>query len=282
MSLPLLISVAPNGARRTRSDHPALPLTPAQLGEDAQACESAGARLYHLHVRDETGKHTLSPYAFHAAIDSIEARVGDRLIIQMTTESGGQYDREQQMAIVRQVRPQAASFALREFISLDDPDPAVRRFFDWVAEAEMLTQVILYKPEEAQRLRVLIERGGFSCCKLSVLFVLGRWADGPPSGPAALDHFRGAWNDIIPWSVCAFGPSEIQVAAAAIDSGGHVRVGFENNCRRLDDSLLAGNAEQVAAVAALAHAAGRALIDVPGARRLHRCNDAPTSRISCA
>ena len=64
------------------------------------------------------------------------------------------------------------------------------------------------------------------------------------------------------WTVCAFGAGELAIAAAAIGLGGHIRVGFENNLQRPDGSILSGNAEQVAAVAALARTLGRPLTTV--------------------
>ncbi|MFQ5760733.1 MAG: 3-keto-5-aminohexanoate cleavage protein [Acidiferrobacterales bacterium] len=53
---PLILAVAPNGAHRTRHDHPALPITPAEIARAAaESCE-AGASMIHLHVRDTAGR----------------------------------------------------------------------------------------------------------------------------------------------------------------------------------------------------------------------------------
>ncbi|MCP4385476.1 MAG: 3-keto-5-aminohexanoate cleavage protein, partial [Hyphomicrobiales bacterium] len=35
---PVLLAVAPNGARLRRTDHPALPMTPDELARTASAC----------------------------------------------------------------------------------------------------------------------------------------------------------------------------------------------------------------------------------------------------
>ncbi|HAO88477.1 MAG TPA: class III aminotransferase, partial [Gammaproteobacteria bacterium] len=42
MTRPVLITVAPNGARKLKQDHPQLPLTAYELGETAAACSAAG------------------------------------------------------------------------------------------------------------------------------------------------------------------------------------------------------------------------------------------------
>ena len=56
--LPKLM-VAPNGARRIKKDHPAVPLTINETVETAKACYKEGAEAIHLHVRDENGQKML-------------------------------------------------------------------------------------------------------------------------------------------------------------------------------------------------------------------------------
>ena len=68
MSTPFVVMCAPNGARRTKDDHPALPLTPAEIAAEAERCADAGAALLHLHVRDTAGRHSLSPELYREAI----------------------------------------------------------------------------------------------------------------------------------------------------------------------------------------------------------------------
>ena len=266
---PLLVSVAPNGARRSRRDHPAIPLDADALALEAARCADAGARLFHLHVRTPDGAHSLAPELYREAIAAIRAAVGDRLIVQATTESCGMYDLAEQIAVVEALRPEAASLALREFL----PDPAGERrfaeFIGWVEQAGILAQYILYSPAEALQLADLVDRGLVPGAP-AVLFVLGRYADATAAAPTDLLAFVAAWGARGPWSVCAFGPAELRVAAAAIALGGHVRVGFENNLLRVDGTPLSGNAEQVANVAELARSTGRDLMTVDEARQLGR------------
>ena len=53
------IAVAPNGGRRGKKDHPALPIGPEELASTAAACLEAGAAMIHAHVRDRDGGHLL-------------------------------------------------------------------------------------------------------------------------------------------------------------------------------------------------------------------------------
>ncbi len=257
MEGPLTISVAPNGARRSKADHPAIPLSPAEIAVAAEQCADAGAALLHLHVRDGEGRHSLSPDRYRAAIDAIEDRIGERLVLQITTESCGIFDVATQMAAVLEVKPAAASFAVREFIADSKDEPQARDFFAAVRDLGTTPQFILYEPAEIERLRELIAAGVIPFPAPAVLFVLGRYTTGPSSNPLSLIPFLTRWGDREPWTICSFGPSELRVAAAAVALGGHVRVGFENNLQRPDGSFLVSNAEQVANVAAVARSIGR-------------------------
>lgn len=85
------IAVAPNGGRRTKADHPNIPLTPAELARTAAECLEVGASMIHIHVRRPDGRHLLDVDAYRQAIDTIRAEVGDKLVIQITTEALGIY-----------------------------------------------------------------------------------------------------------------------------------------------------------------------------------------------
>jgi uncharacterized protein (DUF849 family) len=55
----MLIKACLNGARAP-GEHPALPLTPAQLAADGAAAVAAGAQALHIHPRDAAGRETLA------------------------------------------------------------------------------------------------------------------------------------------------------------------------------------------------------------------------------
>jgi len=61
-----------NGGR-TREQHPAVPLTPAELAADAVAARHAGAFAVHVHPRDANGRQTLEAAHCDAAVTAIRA-----------------------------------------------------------------------------------------------------------------------------------------------------------------------------------------------------------------
>ena len=83
---------APNGARRQKTDHPELPITPDDMALCAEHIVEGGASILHMHVRDDEGQHSLDVERYRASIDTIHANIGQDLIIQVTTEAVGQYN----------------------------------------------------------------------------------------------------------------------------------------------------------------------------------------------
>ncbi len=248
---PIAIAVAPNGARKTHADHPALPITPDELAACARQCVDAGAAMLHLHVRRPDGTHSLEPEDYRPAIAAVQRAVGDALVIQITTEAVGIYTPEQQMASVRALQPEAISAALRELAPDAAHEAEAARFFGELAAARTAIQYILYSADDVVRYRDLRARGVLPDTPHWVLFVLGRYSAGQRSDPSDLLPFLQAWaegGDItanVPWAMCAFGPREAECALSAALLGGHARLGFENNMALPDGSTAPDNAALV-------------------------------------
>jgi 3-keto-5-aminohexanoate cleavage enzyme len=250
IAAPVAIAVAPNGGRRTKADHPALPVTPAELAATAAVCLEAGASMIHAHVRDRDGGHLLDADAYRAAIAAIRAAVGDGMVIQITSEALGIYSPAEQMEVVRQVRPEAVSLALRELLPDESHEPGFTEFLGWLRLGKIVPQIILYTPEEAVKLAGLKARGLIPFDDVPVLYVLGRYSAGQKSSPGDLLPFLAPGMPRFGhWSVCAFGARETACVTAGALLGGHVRVGFENNLFLPDGARARDNAELVAAAA---------------------------------
>jgi uncharacterized protein (DUF849 family) len=268
MARDVMIMVAPNGARRGKADHPAIPLTPAEIVTAAVDSAAAGAAAIHLHVRDRDGNHSLDPDLYRATLTPLRQALPE-LVIQVTTEAVGRYSPAEQMATVRALRPKAVSIALRELVPDAASEADAAAFFAWVTASGVAPQFILYTPEEVTRCLDLVRRGVIPFAEPFLLFVLGRYSVGQQSEPADLSPFAAALgNHRFPWAVCAFGRQEAACAVAAARLGGHVRVGFENNLHLPDGTLAPDNAALVAAVADQIRGEGCGIMDPRGARRM--------------
>lgn len=243
--MPVMIAVAPNGARKSRAEHARLPITPAELAQCAADCIAAGASMLHLHVRDAAGRHSLAPADYRPAIAAIRARVGDELVLQLTTESGGRYGAREQMASADALAPEALSIAIRELFG----DPALHAevvaFLGRLAARGTAVQYIVYSVDELAHLVRLHADAAIPQACPQVLFVLGAYAERRAGRPAELLPLLAGLPAGWPWSVCAFGASELQCVVAAALLGGHARVGFENNLQLPSGAPAQDNAELI-------------------------------------
>jgi len=256
-----LIMVAPNGARRGKADHPDLPMTAPELARTAARCREAGAAAIHLHVRDSAGVHSLDAGLYREVIEAVDAATGGDMVVQITTEAVGRYRPGEQMALVKALRPGFVSMAVRELIAGAEGEPEAARFFAWMRRECLVPQFILYDAADVHRLDDLIRRGVIPAANPFVLYVLGRYSSDQTSEPADLDPFlEAAGTQSWPWMVCAFGPRETACMARGFESGGHGRVGFENNLYRPDGTLAPDNAALVTAAADAAQARGHTLM----------------------
>jgi len=266
---PALIMVAPNGARKTPADHPALPVGPEAIARTAALCAEAGASIIHLHVRDGSMAHSLDPALYRDAIEAVRRETGPDFIIQITTEAVGRYGPDEQMASVRAVRPEAASLAVRELCPDADSEPAFADFCEWMAHEKVMPQFILYDASDVRRLADLRRRGLIAVDRPFVLYVLGRYAADQQSSPRDMIPFiEAAGDDKWIWAVCAFGRREGACAAAALALDGHVRVGFENNMLLADGRTAPDNAALVAQAVRAADLIGRPVATSRSARHL--------------
>ncbi|SEL31264.1 3-keto-5-aminohexanoate cleavage protein [Pacificibacter marinus] len=243
------VMVAPNGARKTKADHPALPLSLDEILTTASACHAAGADGLHLHVRDAAGKHSLDVGLYREALQALNHTVPD-MTLQITTEAVGLYTPAQQRDVVEQLKPDAVSISVAELCAEDDM-AITSAFYAFCADQNIAVQHILYGETDLQLMNSLFAQGTLDPAHLQLLFVLGRYTTGQQSSAQDLNPFV-TWKDqycpAADWGVCAFGQNETLCLQAAHQLGGKIRVGFENSFQNADGSIAKTNAERVAEV----------------------------------
>jgi len=151
------------------------------------------------------------------------------MIIQITTESIGQYTSDQQMQVVRQVKPEAVSIALRELCPSRDEESRASEFFRWMLRESISPQFILYNSADTERFNYLRQIGVIPGDDVAVLLVFGAYNQNNQTNPDDILPMKDALSKHVTWAACAFGGRELECVLRAAQLGGHVRVGFENN-----------------------------------------------------
>ena len=224
----VIIMVAPNGARKTRSDHSSLPVSIEDTVSEAALCRAAGASALHAHVRGANDEHVLDAGLYRELIAEMTQRVPG-MLVQITSEAVGIYSPRQQVDCIEAVKPEMVSMCLREISSgFERPDFA-RQFFEWCDDHRVHVQHIVFSTAEFRHFLEYRDQGVIPAGHRCVLFVLGRYNVNFQSEPADLGPFLQHDLSGLDWFTCAFGQREQECVMAAIEAGGNARVGFENN-----------------------------------------------------
>lgn len=246
-----MIMVAPNGARKTTQDHPAVPVTDSDLVETAAQCFDAGAQALHAHIRTTDQIHLLDVGRYESLIDSINKRL-PKLEVQVTSEAAGIYESDAQIDLLSRMKAPWVSVAIREILRAQEPQ-TLQPFFKQLLNKSRV-QFILYDADDFQTLASLVEQEIIQTNTLEVLYVLGRYSANQESTPDQLDPFL-EFRDRAPTHVkpvremiCAFGRGQIPCLLRAASEGMDLRVGFENGVWLPDGEIAKDNATLVRAL----------------------------------
>jgi uncharacterized protein (DUF849 family) len=227
-----------NGGR-TRAEHPAVPLTPAELAAGAVAVRRAGAFAVHVHPRDASGSQTLRAAACDVAVAAIR-KAAPGLPIGLSTSETIDRDPFARAAAVRTWRqpPDFVSVNLSELGWAGIVRAAVHAGIG--VEAGLATpadaEEFVRSPFVHQVVRALVEvEGGVEDAREVAALI--------PAGVPQLWH--------------GYGESTWEVLAAAVADGVDVRVGLEDVLVLPDGRVASDNGELVAAAVALAADAAR-------------------------
>ena len=251
----------------TREQQPNLPVTPEDVGRDAERCAGAGASIYHLHVRDRSGAPTMDVAAFAAAKEEIQKRTD--LIVQFTS-GGAVTDPPDARLAPLDLRPEMASLTTGTVNFGDEvffnDIPLVRRLYDKMRSLGILPEFEIFEPGMIATAGRLYEEAGAGHHR-HYDFVLGV-PGAMPAWDDSVEFLARHVPDDATWSATGIGRSHIPVSKAAIAHGGHVRTGFED-VRYLAPGVPAeSNAQLIERVADMARAAGRPVATPAETRQL--------------
>lgn len=264
---PLIITVAAVGAELTREQQPGLPVTPEEVARDAEECASAGASIYHLHVRDDSGAPTMDVERFRAVSAAIKERTD--LIVQFTS-GGAASDPEESRIAPLELRPEMATLTTGTVNFGDEifvnPRPLVERFYLQMRKLGVLPEFEIFEPGMIANALAVHERHGDDH-HLHFDFVLGV-PGAMPAWPDSLTFLAGHLPAGATWSATGIGKSHLPIAKETIAMGGHVRTGFEDVRYMGAGELAASNAQLIERVAQMAAASGRPVASPEEARRV--------------
>lgn len=232
-----------NGAR-TRAEHPAVPLTAAELARSAAAAVAAGAFALHMHPRDAGGAQTLLATWCGAAVAAVRAAVPG-IPVGLSTAEWIEPDLERRLALI------GGWEELPDFCSVNLAEAGCERVMERLWSMGIGVEAGLRSVEDAQLLAAL----GVAARCVRVLVEVDSAGLAPPAAARVATEIDAALDAA---GVTAerlhhgFGPATWAVVGQGLERGRDVRVGLEDVLTLPDGSVAPGNAELVAAAVALA------------------------------
>ena len=226
----LLITVAPTGAETTKEDCPQLPTTLDELVDTARRCESAGAAMIHVHIRDAEHRPTLDQQRLKDTVAAL--RESTDLVVQLST-GGSVHDPLDDRLEVLDARPDSCSLTMGTTNFGDDvflnPWPFVCDLYQLSQEREVVPEFELFDLGQATALHRLLATYGLPYGgKVHVDLVMGVPGGMPGTADALVAAVAALPEETTSWSATGIGRSTLAVALAALSKGGHLRVGMED------------------------------------------------------
>jgi len=267
---PVIITVAITGAVPRKKDCPGLRVTPTEQIEETHKAYEAGASLVHIHVRNPDETPSSDPDLFAQVQEGVQKHCPD-MIIQFSTGGRGRDQSARGSMLFH--RPDMASLATG---STNFPVGIYENPTDFVEglASEMLKYEI--KPEvEIFDLAMLynaanLVKKGLLLPPPHVQFVMGV-PNAMPVRRSILEFLIKELKDVMPnatWTAAGIGKNQLVVNEWALELGGHVRTGLEDNIRFDETRLAKDNAELVGRLAKMARDRGRPVATGAQARQL--------------
>jgi len=269
-----IVTCAVTGAIHVPTMSPHLPVTPQEITDEAVAAAEAGASIVHVHVRDpETGEPVSDVDLFREVAEGVADRCD--AIVQPTTGGGPNMTVEERVQVVPELEPEMAScnmgsinFGLYPILDAYDEFE-----HDWEPEFLEGTRDHIFPNtfESLETIIPLFEEHGtepeLECYDVGHLYNARHFVDrGILEPPLHLQFVMGIhggigadsenlnhmirtadrlFGDDCSFSVIGAGRMQFPLGSQAVSTGGHARVGLEDNLYLRKGELAESNADLV-------------------------------------
>jgi uncharacterized protein (DUF849 family) len=258
----LIINFTPTGMVPTKAMTSLVPISVEEIVEDVLDCARLGVSIVHIHARDDQGMPTPDPEIFSEIIRGIRRERQD-LILCVTTSGRTHPQLEDRAAVLDlggETKPDMASLTLGSMnfartASVNSPE-VIQALAQRMSERGIRPELEVFEAGMINYGKYLMHKGLLQSPGYFNL-LLGNIATAQADEPT-LDLMLGALPAGATWALAGIGDCQLQVHRWAMERGGHVRVGLEDNIY-FDEkrTKLASNHMQVQRIVDLADEVGR-------------------------
>ncbi len=269
----LIISAALCGAGTTKEQNPHVPVTPAEIAQDAVVCAKAGAAIIHIHVRDENEKNTMITDVFVDVVGKVrQALAAEKIdaVLNLTT-SGSAFPEDMRMAHLPILMPEMCSYDpgsmnwANSYVFLNSP-AFLEKLGAKCQELKIKPELEIFDAGMIGNVEHYLNKGILKppCHYQFVLGVSG----GMPGNIESLAYLLPKLPQGSTWSLTGIGKSHVPMMLAGLAAGcDGLRVGLEDNIF-LDKGVLATNAQLVARAVEYGKMVGRKIATAEETRQI--------------
>jgi len=263
----LIIQLAPTGIIPTKEIAPSVPVTPAEIIKATYEAYRMGVSSVHIHARDEEGKATHRRDIYEQIISGIRKTCPDIIICASTSGRIPQGNRDD----VLDCAPDMASLTpgsvtSRSSVSINSFDEITRLALK-MNEKGITPELEIFEAGFINSAKYL-ERKGILKAPLHFNLIMGSLGS-IPADIRDMVHLVESLPPGSTWAAAGIGRFQVQVTAAAILAGGHVRIGLEDSIyREYREKTLTTNPELIGEVIEIARCLGREIASPREAREI--------------
>ncbi len=281
MKQKLIITAALTGGATTKYNNPNTPYTPEEFAEESYKCFQEGVSILHIHAKDmETGMGTMDVQLHREIVAAIQDRCPE-IIINIST-GAMMTPNEERIAPVVDLKPEIASYNTNSmnFAVANHKNGEIMIEFVYENTFAMMEDfAIKMKENNVKPECEIFDPGGlYNCILLSkkkdlfempmhFQFVYGV-AGGMQFDPMLHMSLIGQLPENSTYSVCGVGPHQYKAALLSTITGGHIRIGLEDNVKMPGGELSKGSWEQAIWVKQIAKIANRPIATPDEAREI--------------
>jgi uncharacterized protein (DUF849 family)/N-acetylglutamate synthase-like GNAT family acetyltransferase len=229
----LLINAALTGMKPRRSDNANLPVTPAEIAEDALNAGELGAAIVHIHARAENEEPTPDPSIYAEIIGRIRQKNPD-LIICVTTSGRNWHELEKRAAVLQlpdDVKPDMASLTMGSMnfpaqASVNSPQ-VIQSLASLMLERNIKPELEIFEVGMLDYTRYLLKKGFF---KQPAYFNMILGSLGTMN--ASEDNLRYLLSRLPAfsmWAASGIGRFHSPMQEISAKTGGGIRTGLEDS-----------------------------------------------------
>lgn len=269
MQKKVVITAALSGNFTIKSSSPSVPYTPDEFAEEAAKAYQAGAAMVHVHARMDDGRPTADVARVRAICDAMKDKTPE-IIINLSSGVAGLRAPEERITQIIEVKPEMASLNTStmnfgminhktgEIIAdhvFTNTFTMLRDFGKAMEENGVKPEVEIYDIGGLDNFLLISKQGIFSE-PLNFNFVWGV-AGGQRFRPDAFVALAHALPPSSNFTTCGVGTDEFPSIMQSCLTGGHMRVGLEDNVRLPNGEMAKGNYELVELAVKVAEIMGR-------------------------